>query len=115
MMMFRSPVFRGIARVVAIALLLSGPSSLQHAGSDDYGCMPQAESTGGAALTGAPSQTPEHCPVCHWTRSLRSPFASAVHVGYAAAATAEVSLSRLLTHRAPALDRLPARAPPASF
>jgi hypothetical protein len=54
----------------------------------------------------------DHCAICHWTRLPRSPFAPLVSFRSPLAAGVAIDQRELFTHRAPALDKLPARAPP---
>jgi hypothetical protein len=87
--------------------------------ADDVGCVPAVVSSPGdhdetqhSFRPGAPPTEREHCAICHWSRSLRSPRTSLV------VATAEVKppyiLSRSTEPRVESaiLENLPARAPP---
>jgi hypothetical protein len=58
-------------------------------------------------------QPPEHCAVCHTLRSFRSSLAHCGPVSVVLVSARPIDDFIALSHRAPALDRLPARAPPA--
>jgi hypothetical protein len=113
--MVRLSRFRRLARSVAVLLLLAAPSGLLHAGSDDFACLPGATADGGATLGAAGGDTADHCLVCHWTRSLRSPSPPVARIHAALVAATPIDESCPIAQRAPALDRLPARAPPRSL
>jgi hypothetical protein len=110
--MIRVSSFRPYARTIALLLLLTGPAGFQHSGKDDFACVPGGSTTDGDALAAAPSDIADHCLVCHWTRSLRSHSATFARTHWALAAAGGVDVSQPVAHRAPALDRAPARAPP---
>lgn len=112
--MIRLELFRRFARAIAIVLLAWGPLGFQHAGKDDFACAPAPASDDAQAMGEAPDDGLEHCQVCHWTRSLRSRFASTVYVQHVVTIAAHVNDLQPVAHRAPALDRLPARAPPSA-
>lgn len=113
--MVRLSRFRRLARSVALLLLLAVPSGLLHTGSDDFACVPGAMPDGGAALGAASTDAADHCLVCHWTRSLRSQSPLTARIHAALVETVPIDVSSPLTHRAPALDRVPARAPPSTL
>src|SRR5687768_2523448 len=114
--MFRVSLFRSHARTIALFLLLTGVAGYQHAGKDDFGCGPLGGSPSSADSVGAaPADAPEHCVVCHWMRSLRSSSALTPPVHSAPASAGDVDVLPDVAHRAPALDRSPARAPPLSL
>jgi hypothetical protein len=108
------------SRVIA-AVLLVAAIRLPHAAVDDAACMPAAIPSYGDHDESQHSLQPgsqaesEHCAVCHWTRSLRSPR-TLLNLG-----AAEISPPGIV-HRLdraevlPAVvENLPARAPPASL
>ena len=114
--MYRLQRYRSFARVVALALLLAAPASLQHGGKDDLACAPFGEARSDVdALHGSPSDAPDHCLVCHWMRSLRSPFATPPRLDSTLAAAARIDIPPAVAAHAPALARIPARAPPVSL
>lgn len=115
--MSRHSSFRRVTRAIAVWLLLVGPSEFQHVGQDDFACAPAGLGESAADRTiGAPrSDTAEHCLVCHWTRSLRSPSATVTRVTSTFVAGDAVEPRQAVPHRAPALDQSPARAPPATL
>jgi hypothetical protein len=91
------------------------PLAVPHAADDDLLCLPAAGAgDAGAAWTtdGGGDRQPHHCVICHSIRSFRTVFADCgpACVGL----TAEHAIDALAdnSRRAPALDRLPARAPP---
>ena len=112
--MIRVSSFRPYARTIAVLLLLAGPAGFQHSGKDDFACV-LGGSTDGEAVAPAPSDISEHCLVCHWTRSLRSHSASTVRTHSGLIPSVAVDVSHPAAHRAPSLDRAPARAPPLSL
>src|SRR5687767_6929579 len=112
--MFRVSSFRPYARTIALFLLLAGPAGLQHSGKDDFACVLGA-ATDGEALAQAPSDPADHCLVCHWTRSLRSHAVPTARTQSGLVPETAVDVSQPVAHRAPALDRGPARAPPLSL
>jgi len=113
--MFRVSSFRPHARTIALLLLLAGPAGFQHSGKDDFACVLGGSATDGEALASAPSDTAEHCLVCHWTRSLRSHSASTARTQSGLVPATAVDVLQPVAHRDPALDRAPARAPPVSL
>ena len=114
--MYRLQRYRSYARVIALALLLAAPATLQHGGKDDFACAPLGQaSSDGDVLHGSPSDAPEHCLVCHWTRSLRSPSAAPAAFDSELIPAARVDAASPQAARAPSLSRLPARAPPVSL
>ena len=114
--MLRLSLFRRFARSVVFLLLLAGPAGLQHSGKDDLACVAGGASDGDVTELGAaPDDTVEHCLVCHWTRSLRSPSASVVRLRPTLVAAARADVRQAVPDRDPSLDRAPARAPPPAF
>ena len=114
--MTRQLPLRRFTRAVALVLLLVGPAGFPHVGQDDLACAP-ADMGGDVAQTiaAAPTESAEHCLVCHWARSLRSRSPAFVRVDSVFVAGPHVELPLASPHRAPALDRSPARAPPAAL
>lgn len=92
------------------------PLAVPHTAADDVLCV-AGEGPAGAAtarITVADAEhQPGHCVICHAIRSFRTTLADS---GPATVSlTAELAVEALLGswHRAPAFDKLPARAPPA--
>jgi hypothetical protein len=112
--MFRLSLFRRLARPIAVLVLLASPAGLLHSGIDDPGCVASGSDDGIARLGGAPADCAEHCLVCHWTRSLRSPSPSIARAQASLVAAARVDIPQPALQYPPALDRGPARAPPRS-
>ena len=110
--MFRVSSFRRAARAIAILVLLAGSASLMHWGKDDLACVPGGAPDADGAGFAAAADTADHCLVCHWTRSLRSPSAAVPRVHSALVAAGHFDVHPPAALRAPALDRVPARAPP---
>jgi len=108
-------LYRQCARIIACVLLLSALAGLRHGGRDDFACAPTGSAAASDILAGGATDAGEHCLVCHWTRSLRSPFASAPQFDSVLLAAAPVDSPNAIATRAPALDRLPARAPPVAL
>src|SRR5688572_8893287 len=113
--MLRVSSLRPYARTIALLLLLTGPAGFQHSGKDDFACVLGGAAAEGEALAQAPSDPAEHCLVCHWTRSLRSHSVSTTRTQSGLVPEAAFDVSHPVAHRAPALDRAPARAPPLSL
>jgi hypothetical protein len=105
------------ARWLAALLLVAtfAPLATPHVGDDDALCAPvNAASDALDVLPMAAGQQAHHCVVCHSVRSYRSALSDcgSAHVGLTSERT--VAATVRVWHRAPALDRLPARAPPLS-
>jgi len=103
---------------MAAVLLLAwlSPLAVPHAAEDDLLCAPsQASSDAPARFTtdGDGDSQPHHCVICHSIRSFRSALADCGPAAAGLAAEHGVDASADASRRAPALDRLPARAPPA--
>lgn len=114
--MFRLSLFRRLARPIAILVLLAGPVSLLHSGIDDPACASlDGSEEGNPSLGGAPADSSDHCLVCHWTRTLRSPSLSVARTHHTLVVGARVEVGQTSLRHAPALDRGPARAPPSSL
>jgi len=109
------------ARVIAVILLIAAGRGLPHFAQDDPGCAPgllQADGADGSThvIGGAPSaHSKNHCALCHWSRSLRSPLSSLS--SWVAQATPPTLVARRPVSPAAAvvLPAVPARAPPSSF
>ncbi len=109
------------SRLVAMVLLFATMRGLPHLAQDDAECLPAAVGAYGDhhetehSLLPAGLEAQEHCAICHWTRSLRSPRAEAA--GWVSQFTPPSLVyggaDRPLS--APVLESLPARAPPASL
>jgi hypothetical protein len=110
------------SRVIAVVLLVAA-IRLPHAAVDDAACMPAAIPSYGdhdesqhSLQPGPGSQAEsEHCAVCHWTRSLRSPR-TLLNLGVAELSPPSIVLRLDRAEVLPAVvDNLPARAPPADL
>jgi hypothetical protein len=106
------------ARLVAVVLLLAAASALPHLPLDDEGCLaPAAESyqqhdDSQAGVRSASDQQREHCAVCHWNRTVRSPRASIVATVAQIVPCLLVAETGWAAPPAPVLENIPARAPP---
>jgi hypothetical protein len=108
---------RQSSRAVATVLLLVFMCQLPHLRQDDDLCAPAApeahDESKHVFTTAAGPDHPNHCAICHWTRSVRPTFSSGseVIVGLDARGDLFAASSRILRDRS--ADRLPPRAPPA--
>lgn len=109
----RRPGARWIAGLLLLAWLT--PIALPHAAADDRLCESVASTDQSAAVAplAATDPQPHHCVICHTARAFRTALVDCGSVPALVFANAEINVSIVLGHRAPALDRLPARAPPA--
>jgi mono/diheme cytochrome c family protein len=92
------------------------PLAVPHAADDDLLCVPAGASPDASAQWTADSggdRQPHHCVICHSFRSFRSALADCGPAAVNLAAEHGVDALADASRRAPALDRLPARAPPA--
>jgi hypothetical protein len=106
---------RRSSRTFALLLLVSF-WGLGHQAGDDICASdaPQAHDESKHTIGAATGVAAQHCAICHSIRTPR-PFGTVAHV-WAPLITGDlVHTSEAVAHRAPALDRLPARAPPASL
>lgn len=107
------------SRVVSVVLLCAAAGGLPHFAADDPGCLIPVESfdaheeTQHVVRAAGAVHTADHCAICHWTRSLRSPRAGSVPVGAAPLSSATLLRLQPPVHPAPVMEHLPARAPPA--
>jgi mono/diheme cytochrome c family protein len=107
---------RRSSRIIAL-LLLASFWGLSHRGGDDV-CVADALQTHDASkhVIGAPdSGKPQHCAVCHSLRAPRRPLGPVPQLHPPLVLSAPVDVSQAVSLRAPALDNLPARAPPATL
>ena len=107
---------RRSARGLAILLLLASTPAWPHLDQDDLACAPVAadrHDESKHAIDGWVASTHTHCAICHWARTLRRPAAPA-QVQAPLLVGATLAGRTTLSRRPPALDQLPARAPPAS-
>ena len=107
---------RRSSRVVALLLLVSF-WGLAHKTGDDLCAsdLPQTHDESKHAI-GAPSGADtEHCAICHSVRTPRRPLGTISPVTAPLVDRGPVCAPEPLARRAPALDNLPARAPPASL
>lgn len=110
---------RRCARVVAVVLLVASARGAPHFAQDDFACAPDSaahylehDETQHGLRAAGPAHEQEHCAVCHWTRSLRSPLALLAGATGDEDRPAAVHGAAVRAPLAPALDSLPARAPP---
>jgi hypothetical protein len=107
------------SRMVAIILLLAAAGGLPHLVQDDSACLasspqgygPHDESQHGMRAAGAAADR-DHCALCHWTRSLRSPLARLGPAAVQLALPSSIYRPPTAAPLAPILDNLPSRAPP---
>jgi hypothetical protein len=107
---------RRSSRFLALLLLISF-WGLGHKAGDDVCAsdLPQAHDESQHAI-GAPAGTVgQHCAICHLVRTPRGPYGSITTVRIPLLDGGLVLTPEAVARRAPALDRLPARAPPASL
>jgi mono/diheme cytochrome c family protein len=106
------------SRLVSVLLLLATASGLPHWAQDDGACLNTAADPYGShdetqhALVAGDQEGQEHCALCHWTRQLRSPRPALSASIVVVAPPTSISRVDVRAHAAPALDNLPARAPP---
>ena len=103
------------SRTVAVLLLAASAAGVPHLEKGDQACAPVmvGEHDASKHAFRAPIAVEHaHCAICHWTRLPRSAFAPIRSFQSPLAAGVTIDERDLFTHRAPALDRLPARAPP---
>lgn len=108
------------SRMVAVILLIAAIPAMPHFAQDDLACdltglapAQHDESQHGFRASGDATER-EHCALCHWSRSLRSPL-TALGLTVAPASAAAIEHSLLAAPPAsPVLEHLPARAPPAA-
>ena len=109
--------FRRLSRVIATVLLLAA-ARLPHVAMDDAACAPAAIPGVGEhdetqhVLHAAVDVKREHCAVCHWTRSLRSPRASLTIINDQVDPPTQVHGALEAAVASAVLRHLPARAPP---
>jgi hypothetical protein len=104
-----------MSRTIALLLLLVAASGMPHGSADDPACrVPQGEQAGqpSPAIGAETTLDHEHCAICHWTRSLRSPLVAAVGSDVPLAAGLMILPGIAADRRSPDTDNLPARAPP---
>jgi hypothetical protein len=92
------------------------PLAVPHPADNDALCVdfgwssdPRSDRVGPAGSI----QPPEHCAVCHTLRSYRTALADIGRAGVVLTCGRAIDDMIARSHRAPAFDRLPARAPPA--
>jgi hypothetical protein len=106
------------SRLVSVLLLLATASGLPHWAQDDGACLVAAADPYGShdetqhALVAGNHDGGEHCALCHWTRQLRSPRPTLSASTVVAAPPTSIAGVGIRAHAAPALENLPARAPP---
>ena len=103
-------------RAVAVLLLLVSVAGVPHFDKGDRACAPVVageHDESKHAFRQATTTEHDHCAICHWTRLLRSAFAPLPPFRTPLSTCVAIEIVDPFSHRAPALDRLPARAPPA--
>ena len=106
------------ARSIAVLLLIVAGAGVSHLDKGDRACAPVVvdEHDESKHVFRAPVPVDHaHCAICHWTRLPRSAFAPLPGFQSPFSVGLTIAERAALTHRAPALDRLPARAPPAAL
>jgi hypothetical protein len=108
----RSRCLAGLFLLVWLAPLVA-----PHAADDDVLCVPLAPSSDAASASwttvAEADQQPHHCVICHSLRSYRTALSDCGPAAVNQAARYAVDAFPSTGHRSPALDSLPARAPPA--
>jgi hypothetical protein len=112
--------YRALSQALAALLLVTGwgaPLAIPHSWGDDPICVlvqrgdsSDTSRIGGVVVSAA---QPEHCVVCHTARSFRSAPTSGGRLSVATTTGLVLDTPAGYVRRAPAFDRLPARAPPA--
>jgi hypothetical protein len=106
-----------VSRSIVLLLLVAAAFGLPHGSADDAACsLPQGEQGEQPSPTVSPETAleHEHCAICHWTRSLRSPLVAVAGSDVPLAAGLMILPGIAAHRRSPDIDCLPARAPPAS-
>ena len=107
---------RAPSRAIALLLLLLSLAGVPHFDQADRACAPVLtgeHDESKHAFRALAASEHDHCAICHWTRLPRSAFAPTPPFQSPLCTGVAVEPGDPFTHRAPALDRLPARAPPA--
>jgi hypothetical protein len=115
MRMFRRRI---LSRTLAVLLLLAAASGTPHGASDDPACALPAGGSGDSPVASVETVSAadhDHCAVCHWTRSLRSPLVAGLLSDMPLAAGAAVPPGIIARRVSADLVSLPARAPPVSL
>ena len=106
---------RALSRALAAALLLASTAGVPHLDRGDDACAPAApgahDETKHAFRAPVPVEH-AHCAICHWSRLPRYAFAPIPSYQAPLFAGLAIEQRHPFTRRAPALDKLPARAPP---
>lgn len=107
---------RRSSRAIAV-LLLASFWGLSHRASDDACVVGAVEAHDESKHVVRSSQggEPDHCAVCHSIRSPKRPFGPTAQLQSPLVHGALIPESEAPSRRAPALDRLPARAPPSTL
>jgi hypothetical protein len=105
---------RRSARVIAVVLLASF-WGVSHGASDDACALGvlQAHDESKHVIRAPGGSEPQHCAICHSLRTPRRPIGPIGQLVSTDRYCAVDDLSHVNFRRAPALDNLPARAPPA--
>ena len=107
---------RRSSRAIAV-LLLASFWGLSHRASDDACVVGAFEAHDESKhVVGAPDGAePDHCAVCHSVRTPKRPFGPGAHLHAPLVLGALAQPTETASHRAPSLDRIPARAPPSTL
>jgi hypothetical protein len=106
---------RRSARIVCLLLLASFWGLTHRAGDDPCVAGALQAHDESRHVIGAPGGgDPDHCAICHSIRTPR-PFGFLARFQSSLVRVSDVALSDAAPRRAPALDKAPARAPPATL
>jgi hypothetical protein len=106
------------SRLIAVVLLFAA-ARVPHSAADDFACVAWPSQSSGAhdetkhGLRPATSEDGDHCAVCHWARTLRSPGPDLTVVLAHVALPSPLPASADRIVAASFVRNLPARAPPA--
>ena len=102
-------------RALAVWLLLLSAAGVPHLDQGDQACAPvivDEHDESKHAIRAPVAVEHAHCAICHWTRLPRSAFAPIPSYQSPLSTAFAIEQRDPFIRRAPALDRLPARAPP---
>jgi hypothetical protein len=110
---------RGWSRAIAVLLVCAALPGLSHLAEDDAACLSAFEAFtphdhGRHAFRSGEPPHQDHCAICHWSRSLRTPRSVATAWAGPVRISDPVAPAADSPHLPPALEHTPARAPPAA-